>query len=65
MTERTRKCGKCGGKGKIAAYNHIANGKCSACCGSGVMVYKPSKKQETMAEYLARQNAMIAETWGK
>lgn len=33
--QKTCECPKCDGKGKIEAFNHIENGGCFACGGSG------------------------------
>lgn len=31
----TTKCGKCGGKGYLAAYSHVNHGRCFGCDGTG------------------------------
>ena len=60
MTERTRRCHKCGGKGKLLAYSHIANGRCSACLGTGRLEYRAKPQQPTMAEHIADLNERLA-----
>ena len=41
-------CGKCSGKGRIAAFNHVVAGVCFKCNGRGYVVRKsaprPAKK---------------------
>ena len=36
---RTKKCGKCNGKGRIGHYHYVANGECFDCEGTG-KIYK-------------------------
>lgn len=36
-------CLKCGGKGKICGFEHIANGDCFQCCGTGRLMTREQR----------------------
>ena len=42
----TNKCGRCGGKGYINAYNHIQGGVCFRCDGTGIGGYSFERAEE-------------------
>lgn len=58
-------CGKCGGKGNLKMYNHIAGGTCFACKGKGYIEYKTdpaikkAKNEAKKAEKEAEQKEKI------
>lgn len=37
-------CGKCGGKGEIRCFSHVAGGTCFACGGKGYSLQKSAPK---------------------
>lgn len=45
----TRECGKCQGRGKIAAFAGIANGDCFSCGGVGHFVTTEKKERARIA----------------
>lgn len=38
-------CFKCGGKGKIRGFEHIENGDCFQCCGTGRLMSKADRSK--------------------
>lgn len=60
----TRTCGKCEGRGKIAAFAGIANGDCFACGGAGHFVTTEKREKARLAaakRRKARREATEAE----
>lgn len=56
----TRRCGRCNGEGRIAAFAHVAGGRCLRCQGAGtVPVYTAAEKAAT-ADRDARRAALAA-----
>lgn len=56
-------CTRCNGKGRIGHYNHIDDGICFACGGSGKVARKPRPKvfePEITEETIQTTNRIIA-----
>lgn len=43
---RTIECGKCDGKGSITGFDHIENGRCFVCQGTGTVTAKNRTARE-------------------
>jgi hypothetical protein len=54
-----RPCCKCGGKGRIRAYGHVAGGVCFTCAGHGT-VEAPADWREREVKAAARRKARQA-----
>lgn len=63
-------CGKCGGRGYIKCYEHVAGGVCFNCNGSGyaggwtALKVKPTKELAKLPGCNARQTAEILNDGG-
>ena len=49
MANATEKCGRCCGRGHIAAYNNRFGGVCFQCKGSGVVARRKPRKPKPAA----------------
>lgn len=45
MKTQTLECLRCNGTGKLAAFSHIAKGRCFLCGGTGIMSSKALRKE--------------------
>ena len=59
MTTKTTKCPKCDGRGKIQAFNHVANGDCFACNATGQVSYNVEQCKTKMGEDLVKKAEYI------
>lgn len=45
-------CGRCGGGGNISVYNHIQNGRCFGCGGSGYVIGRRAATRDEVFSFL-------------
>lgn len=57
-TTKTTRCGRCSGEGYIAAFSHIAGGRCLACKGTGTVTRYTAAGRAAAADREARHAAL-------